>query len=130
MSSGTRKLQRAGASEGGAFLERFSATLVLVSGGAEGSEYALEKPTTTVGRGPDVDMPFPDDAMSRQHAAFEVQAMGVRVRDMGSTNGTSVNGQRISAAELKHGDKITIGEHCFQYVIEERDRSGRAYKVH
>ena len=127
--SGTRKMARGSGSEGG-FIERFSATLVLVAGGAEGTEYALERPSTTVGRGPDVDLPFPDDAMSRQHAAFEVQAMGVRVRDMGSTNGTQVNGQRISAAELKHGDKITIGEHCFQYVIEERESSGRAYKVH
>lgn len=130
MSSGTRKLQRAGASEGNAFLERFSATLVIVSGGAEGTEYALEKASTTVGRGPDVDLAFPDDAMSRQHAAFEIQAMGARVRDMGSTNGTQVNGQRISAVDLKHGDKVTIGEHCFQYVVEERERSGRAYKVH
>lgn len=129
MSSGTRKLQRAGATEG-AFLERFSATLVIVAGGAEGSEYTLEKPSTTVGRGPDVDLPFPDDAMSRQHAAFEIQAMGVRVRDLGSTNGTQVNGLRISSAELKHGDKVTIGEHCFQYVIEERERSARVYKVH
>jgi pSer/pThr/pTyr-binding forkhead associated (FHA) protein len=127
--SGTRKIARGSAPEG-AFFERFSASLVLVAGGAEGSEYALEKPSTTVGRGPDVDMPFPDDAMSRQHAAFEIQAMGVRVRDLGSTNGTQVNGQRISAAELKHGDKITIGEHVFQYVVEERERSGRAYKVH
>jgi len=59
-----------------------------------------------------------------------LEAMGVRVRDMGSTNGTQVNGQRVPAAELKHGDKVTIGEHCFQYVIEERSRSGRAYKVH
>ena len=127
--SGTRKIARGSAAEG-AFFERFSASLVLVAGGAEGSEYALEKPSTTVGRGPDVDLPFPDDAMSRQHAAFEIQAMGVRVRDLGSTNGTQVNGQRISAAELKHGDKIAIGDHTFQYVIEERERSGRAYKVH
>jgi pSer/pThr/pTyr-binding forkhead associated (FHA) protein len=129
MSSGTRKLER-GSGPQGTFIERYSASLVLVAGGAEGTEYVLEKPCTTVGRGPDVDLPFPDDAMSRQHAAFEIQAMGVRVRDMGSTNGTQVNGERISAAELKHGDKITIGEHCFQYVVEERERSGRAYKVH
>jgi pSer/pThr/pTyr-binding forkhead associated (FHA) protein len=127
--SRTRKLKSGGGPESG-FFERFSASLVLVSGGAEGSEYTLEKPSTTLGRGPDVDLPFPDDAMSRQHAAFEVQVIGMRLRDLGSTNGTLVNGQKISAAELKHGDKITIGEHCFQYVIEERARAGRAFKVH
>jgi len=127
--SGTRKLQR-GSATGGTFSERFSASLVLVAGGAEGSEFPLEKPCTTVGRGPDVDLPFPDDAMSRQHAAFEVQPMGVRVRDMGSTNGTHVNGEPVASADLKHGDKVTIGEHCFQYVVEERERSKRAFKVH
>ena len=31
---------------------------------------------------------------------------------------------------LTHLDKVTIGEHCFQYVVEERERSGRAFKVH
>jgi pSer/pThr/pTyr-binding forkhead associated (FHA) protein len=117
----TRRLERSEVAPG-LFLARYRATLVVVAGRAVGSEYALDAPSCTIGRGPGVDIAFPDDSMSRTHAALEAGRDGFRVRDMGSTNGLSVNGHPVSAADLKHGDRIQLGEHTLQYLVEERER--------
>jgi pSer/pThr/pTyr-binding forkhead associated (FHA) protein len=119
----TRKLERGRVAEG-LFLVRYRATLVVVEGQGVGGEYALDAPSCTIGRGPGVDITLADDAMSRQHAALEVGRDGFRVRDMGSTNGISVNGHPVTAADLKHGDRIQLGQHTLQYVVEERERVG------
>ena len=58
------------------------------------------------------------------HAAIELGSSGFKIRDMGSTNGTLVNGSTVNAADLKHGDKIKIGEHTLQYLVEKKERAG------
>jgi pSer/pThr/pTyr-binding forkhead associated (FHA) protein len=108
---------------------RQRASLVIVEGGAEGSEFALERERCVVGRGPGVDLALDDSAMSRQHAAFERTGEGWRVRDLGSTNGVKLNGAPVKAADLKHGDRVGLGEHVLQYLVETRERAPRAYKV-
>jgi pSer/pThr/pTyr-binding forkhead associated (FHA) protein len=110
-----------------AFREHWTATLVLVAGGAEGCEFALERPKTVIGRGPGADLCFEDDAMSRQHAAVAFVDSGFRVRDLSSTNGTRVNGAEVTAAELKHGDRVKLGEHVFELVLQERPAVPRTY---
>src|SRR4051812_20631800 len=50
-----------------------------------------------------------DDCVSRKHCVIEVDRMRVRVRDLGSTNGTHVNGVRITTAELQSGAALSIG---------------------
>lgn len=117
----TIKLPR-GESLGRVFLATHRATLVIVEGGAAGAEYEIRENGVTVGRGPGVDIALQDDAMSKTHAAFEPAERGVRVRDMGSTNGIAVNGSRVDAADLKHGDRIEIGSHVFQFVLESSER--------
>jgi pSer/pThr/pTyr-binding forkhead associated (FHA) protein len=123
----TRKIPAAGARTSHAFLERHLVVLVALTGPEAGTEYPLERPCTRVGRGPGVELSFADQAMSRQHAAFELAADGFRLRDLGSTNGCLVNGARVEAADLKHADKIQIGEHQFQLVISERTNRPRAH---
>jgi len=51
------------------------------------------------------------------------------VRDLGSTNGVLVNGTRAPAADLKHADVVTIGEHEFQVVVESRERSAPTHDL-
>jgi pSer/pThr/pTyr-binding forkhead associated (FHA) protein len=116
----TIKLPR-GESLGRVFLASHKASLVIVEGGAAGAEYEIHENGVTVGRGPGVDIAVQDDAMSKTHAAFEPAEHGVRVRDMGSTNGIAVNGSRVDAADLKHGDRIEIGSHVFQFVLESSE---------
>ncbi len=61
--------------------------------------------TVVIGRGTDVDVQLTDTGVSRRHA----QVTGNRVEDLGSTNGTRVNGVKIAAADLQDGDRITVG---------------------
>jgi pSer/pThr/pTyr-binding forkhead associated (FHA) protein len=111
------------------FFRRFQATLVTLSGTTAGNEYPLTRTPVTVGRGPDVDLAFDDAAMSREHAALELMDDHFRVRDLASTNGLMVNGSPALVAELKHGDRLQIGEHSFQYLVEERRREPKAYDL-
>ncbi len=126
--SETRKMDRPdSASNAEAFLSRHNATLVMVTGKGVGSEFGLERPEVILGRGPGVDLNFDDTSMSRAHASFEVTGDGFRVRDMASTNGLFLNGTRVQAADLKHGDRIEMGEHAFQFIVEERSSSPNTF---
>lgn len=124
----TRKLATAsGAVAFADWVARWRPTIVVVVGGAEGSEFALDGERTTLGRGPGVTLAFPDDAMSREHAALEFAEDGFRIRDLGSRNGVCVNGADVPAADLKHGDRFQLGEHVFRFLVEERRRPPRTY---
>jgi len=127
----TRKVERSDARNGGSedFLERHRAALVTLSGSAAGNEYLLDRPRTTLGRGPGVELPFADETLSREHAAFEVMDGAMQVRDLGSTNGVTVNGAAVLQAELKHGDRIELGDQKFQFLLELRERPPKTYDV-
>lgn len=107
---------------GRVFLASHRATLVVIEGHGAGNEYEIRENGVTVGRGPGVDVTLQDSSMSKVHAAFEPAEGGVRVRDMGSTNGIAVNGAPVQAAHLKHGDRIEIGSHVLQFVIEDSSK--------
>jgi pSer/pThr/pTyr-binding forkhead associated (FHA) protein len=107
----------------------WSATLVEVAGGAEGNEYPIESERIVVGRGPGVDLAFSDEEMSAKHAAFEHSRGGLIVTDLGSTNGTRINGQRITTRALSHGDRIDLGGHTFHLLLEKRDKPPRIWVV-
>ena len=123
----TRVAASRGKEDAGSFLSRHRVTIVSVSGADAGSEHVLERDRVSLGRGPGVDLAFDDSAMSREHAVLEASAQGFRIRDLGSTNGTRVNGNPVQSAELKHRDRLEIGEHVFQYVLEEREPVPRTY---
>jgi pSer/pThr/pTyr-binding forkhead associated (FHA) protein len=65
--------------------------------------------------------------MSKEHAALEFSGGGIRLRDLGSMNGLRVNGGATKVADLKNGDRFQIGEHEFQFVLEQRRRQPRTY---
>jgi len=114
----------------GSGLEDFAhwaATLVVVRGGAEGSEHELARRRVVVGRGPGVDLAFSDPEMSQQHAAIEFEHGVFRVVDLSSTNGVCVNGERVEERELEHGDRIVLGMHVFRILLEKRDAMPRVY---
>jgi pSer/pThr/pTyr-binding forkhead associated (FHA) protein len=109
------------------FLAETRAAIVVLEGPAAGSETEIENPRLTIGRGPGVDLAFPDPAMSKQHACIEWGSRSLRLRDLGSTNGVRVNGAEVQVSELKHGDRFQLGGHVFQLVLEPRRREPRAY---
>jgi CRP-like cAMP-binding protein len=85
--------------------------LKVTGGPRAGSNLQLRLPATTFGRGADNDYRFADDTqMSRNHCAISFEGGRFLVRDLGSTNGTLVNGNTISEIELRTGDIIEFGE--------------------
>ena len=127
----TRKVQTAEtqAHGGQSFLAGHRAVIVTLAGLTAGNEYEIDQDRMTIGRGPGVSLAFDDATMSREHAAFEVMDGALRLRDLASTNGVLVNGAPVLQSELKHGDKIELGEHKFQFVLEERERDPKAYDI-
>ena len=87
-------------------------SLLVDSGPAElkGVRVPLDSPVT-IGRSPDADITIADSFVSSRHARVTPSATGPVVEDLGSTNGTVVNGARISApAALRKGDTVTLGD--------------------
>jgi len=73
-------------------------------------ELSQARKTYTLGRQSTCDLPVPDANISRQHAELFWDGEGWSLRDLGSTNGTSVNGHRLTGpVELHDGDNITLG---------------------
>ena len=111
------------------FIAGHQISIVVVSGADAGSEFTIEGPTTTLGRGESADIRFADPALSSEHAAVEFTSDGFRLRDLGSRNGTRLNGGDVKAAELKHGDRIELGGRTFQFVLTPRSRSPKTWEV-
>src|SRR5581483_8699208 len=76
-----------------------------------------------VGRSPNAHCRFPEDDpfFSRVHFLVEVNPPQCRLTDMGSRNGTFVNGQKVQQAELKNGDQIKAGKTVLQIAVAEAD---------
>jgi pSer/pThr/pTyr-binding forkhead associated (FHA) protein len=72
----------------------------------------LANGTLSIGRDPSADVSFSSDPMtSRRHATIEWDGSHYLLRDQGSTNGTFVNGARVTEHVLQPGDQIRIGAH-------------------
>lgn len=85
--------------------------LIMRSGPVPGQAVLLEKEETFLGRDLGNDFPISDPEISRRHARFFIQDENVFIEDLGSTNGTFLNGERISSPQqLRKGDLITFGE--------------------
>lgn len=75
----------------------------------QGQRYLLTGPVTIIGRGSEADVVVDDTGVSRHHLELRVTPRGVIATDLGSTNGSFVEGHRITAATLVDGNTITIG---------------------
>src|SRR5262245_20922664 len=80
------------------------------TGSTMGTRYPLSDKPLLIGRGEDCDVRIPDHSVSRKHARIEPLPEGVRVTDLGSTNGTFVNDRMIQGTvELRDGDYLRAG---------------------
>lgn len=84
--------------------------LVVQGGKNNGAIIVINKPRYIIGRAPECNLRMDSKALSRQHAEICVQDGSVTVKDLGSTNGTYLNGDKISGeVELKNGQTLRIG---------------------
>ncbi|HFD38412.1 MAG TPA: FHA domain-containing protein, partial [Anaerolineae bacterium] len=85
--------------------------LTVRSGAQAGMEFPVDRPVVVIGRGSGSDIILQDSQASRKHAEISQQGDQYYIRDLGSTNGTYVNGQRITGSHpLRPGDSIQIGD--------------------
>jgi pSer/pThr/pTyr-binding forkhead associated (FHA) protein len=94
------------------------AKLILTLDGVMLKEYTLTKERTTIGRKAHNDVPIDNLAVSGEHAAIVTILNDSFLEDLGSTNGTLVNGQPIKKHFLQNGDVIEIGKYKLKYVNE------------
>lgn len=86
-------------------------SLKVVGGRHDGKQIPIKGKKFLIGREEDCHLRPNSDMVSRHHCVFTVDEYSVRLRDFGSTNGTSVNGKRIKGeVQLSHGDQIQIGK--------------------
>lgn len=74
-----------------------------------GQKWLLTEDVTVIGRSSQADITVDDSGVSRKHIEFRITPDGVILSDLGSTNGTFVEGHRVQAATLLDGNQITIG---------------------
>jgi len=89
--------------------QRDRAYLIVLTGGNVGEMHRLENGENVIGRGTATTIRLGDDGISRRHARVLVDKNAVRIEDLGSANGTLVNGSLVKEAVLKDGDKIQFG---------------------
>ncbi|MEO6950680.1 MAG: GGDEF domain-containing protein [Polyangia bacterium] len=90
--------------------DRDRAYLIVLAGAAVGEMYKIGKTETTIGRGSQADIQVIDEGISRRHAAIRLEGDQVVVVDLGSTNGTFLNGEKVGPQHaLSDGDKIQVG---------------------
>jgi diguanylate cyclase (GGDEF)-like protein len=89
---------------------------VVVYGDELGKKYELDRPGLIVGRSSGADIRVDQETVSRAHAELGGDGRSVSIRDLGSTNGTWVNEERVEEAELGDHDLIKIGATIFKFL--------------
>jgi transcriptional regulator with GAF, ATPase, and Fis domain len=97
-----------------------TAKLVVLAGPLCGEAFPIDAPETTIGRDASVHLSIPDQLMSRRHCSVQSAADGRFIlRDLGSSNGTFVNGIPTRERILEHGDRIRAGDSVLLFMQSE-----------
>lgn len=108
--------------------------LVVLSGWEIGLQVPIGDARILVGRAPGCDVVIPSNSVSREHAAIEAvneaEGLSVYVSDLGSSNGTQVNGTPVVRTRLKANDKVRMGEVMFRFIENDGDEQRYHDEVH
>lgn len=86
-------------------------------------EVELSKERTMLGRRPYNDIVIDNLAVSGEHVAFHMNEQGVDAEDLGSTNGTYVNGKVVKRQALRNGDTVEVGKYKIRFLNEDESNS-------
>jgi diguanylate cyclase (GGDEF)-like protein len=92
------------------------ACLVVIYGNELGKKYNLESPSLLLGRGAKCDIQIDQESISRTHSKIINTGQAVRIRDLGSTNGTYVNDELVEERTLADRDQVQIGRTIFKFL--------------
>ena len=115
-----------GSERGELVIEGLTLPLALrfISGKYQGGEFPLpEAGEIVIGRSSELDMVLVEDMVSRRHAKISVHHGDVYLEDLGSTNGSFVNGEKITRTKLAEGDRILIGTSIIKVVASDGSSS-------
>ena len=96
--------------------------LVIKKDDVQVDEFVIDQPSLTIGRDSESDLPLNDPSVSRQHARIQRIYTDLYIEDLGSTNGTSLNGRNVTKHVLKPGDRLVIGS----FVIDLQQETEEA----
>lgn len=94
--------------------------LVLFKKDGTNKSFRLPSTITVIGRRQESDLCIPLMVVSRRHCELNLEKGRLKLRDLGSRNGTYINGQRVDQAEVNPGDKIQIGPITFAVQIDNQ----------
>jgi adenylate cyclase len=92
--------------------------LTALAGPEQGQVFRITKPTTVIGRSTACDFVLSDPLVSRQHCQVMLGMGGVNLRDLGSTNGTLLNGTKVSESPLRNQDILSVGSTRLRFAVE------------
>ncbi len=96
--------------------------LRFISGKYKGGEYVVSlTKETIIGRSSDIDLVLMEDMVSRKHARLWIEDDKIHLKDLGSTNGSFVNGEKVSDVVVSKGDRILIGTSIMKVVETEKE---------
>ncbi len=105
--------------------------LRFISGKYKGENHLLpEDKETIIGRSASIELVLVEDMVSRKHAQITVEDDILHIEDLGSTNGTFVNGEKIAKTTIKKGDRILIGTSIMKVVEVDEDPTVAASMAH
>jgi|SRR5262245_43092800 len=90
----------------------------------DGPSLILDKPVLLIGRHGECDIQLNSRKVSRRHCCIAQVNDYLVVRDLGSTNGIRINGERVLEGRLRGGDELTVGNFRYQVYLEARSSSG------
>lgn len=106
-------------------------TLTFLSGSQVGAMYVLDAPHTLIGRGTSADIVINDDSISRNHASLHREGARYELEDFGSTNGTYVDGNRVSGRIALHdGARVRIGACMLRFALQDALEAEAARRVY
>ncbi len=104
--------------------------LTVLQGSKAGTEIKIHGPECLIGRGDDCHLRTQSDAVSRRHCVIRAAENEVTIKDLGSRNGTFVNGEQVSQeAVLLDGDHLRVGPLEFQVTVEQTVGKAKRPKV-
>jgi pSer/pThr/pTyr-binding forkhead associated (FHA) protein len=92
--------------------------LVMFKADGQRREFTLRKDVTVIGRAIECDFQIPLLAVSRKHCQITLRQDHIAIKDLGSSNGTFLNDQRLQEADLEAGDKLAVGPVIFTVVVD------------
>lgn len=97
--------------------------LVVIGGKLRGKEYHLEEGENVLGRDADCNVHFPVQGVSKKHMSITVTGDVAYIKDLGSSNGTFLNGKIVKRGTVKNGDKIALPDSILQIVhVKEKKK--------